>query len=136
MIARTMNALTTMSCIFSACRNGNSTYSFGHVQFDYRHSGILILLPTGILEGMVVLRMYYFIQFASCDLTLCLLALRRSQETDWPRYSGRDPAFFGHELGTEQVFDASPMHAHKRSGMGSVTIVDVPGHNIQWLCKM
>lgn len=125
MLSRTENALMTAACIFAACRNGDSSHSFAYLQFDRHSGGILVSLPIGVLEDVKVLGLYSVIRLIGYDSVLCLLALRRSQEIDWSRYGGTDPAFLGYDLKTGPVFNVPPLRANKRTKTGSTTVFDV-----------
>lgn len=122
-----------MVCFFAAYQNGNSLYLFGHVQFELRCRGILVPLPTGVLENAKVFSLYEVIRLARHDLVLCLLVFRRLQEINWSRNCGGYPPVFGYYFKTGQVFGVPPLRANKRSKTGSGVIVHVPGHEIRWL---
>lgn len=132
-IARTENALITMVCFFAACWNGNSSHSFGLIQFEHHCDGIVVPLPTGVFKDVAVLGLYEVIQLAAYDQVLCLLALLRSQEMVWSPYGGEDPPCFVYDFKTWHVFDVPPLLANKRSKRGSAVIVDVPSHEARRL---
>lgn len=84
-IAWTERALMKMACFFAAFRNGNASHSVGYFQFDQHRGGIPAPLTTGVLKDVKVLGLYDVICLAGCDPVLCFMAVRRSQEIDWPR---------------------------------------------------
>lgn len=57
-MARTENALMKMGSIFTACRNGNASHIFSHVQFGHHYGCILVPLPAAVLEDIVVPGLY------------------------------------------------------------------------------
>lgn len=126
----------TLVCFFGACRSGNLLHSFGHFQLDHHRGGILVSLPTDGLEDVKVPGFHDAIQLAGYDPTLCLLALRRSQEDDWSRYVDDDPPFFGYDSMTGLVYDIPRLRANKRFKTGSSIIVDFASHEFCWLCEL
>lgn len=79
--------------------------------------------------------MYDVIGLVGYDPVLCLLALLRSQETEFSSNGGEDPLFFGCDFKTGQLFDVSPLRANKKSRMGSGVTVDVPGRAVRRLSE-
>lgn len=136
MIAQTENAVITMACFFTACRNRDTSHFFGHLQFDQHSDGIIVPLPTGVLEDVEVLRLYDVIRLVGYGPVLCLLAVRRSQEIDWSQYGGNYPTFFGYDFNSGQVFDVPPLGANKKSKTDSDMIVDIPFHQARWFHDM
>lgn len=102
----------------------------GVLQFDYHPGNILVPMPIYVLENVKVLGLHDVIRLVGYHLVLCLLVLRRSQEFEWSRYGGSNPACLEYEIKMEQVFDVPPQRANKSSAMGPGTIVDVPSHEI------
>lgn len=135
-IVRTESALMTKACFFVTFPIGNSSHSFEHPQIDRHRGGILVPLPTGFREAVEVFGLYEVIFLLGYNSLLCLLALRCSQETDWSHYGGSDPAFFGYDFKTRQVFDVLRLRANKRYRTGSRTIVDVAAHEVRRLGKI
>lgn len=119
----------TVDPLFEACRNGNSSYSLGNVQFDYHYGGILILLPIVVLVDMEVLSLYDVIRLVVYDLELFLLALRRSQDIHWSRYDDEAPPCFRHDFKTCYDFDIPPLCANKRFNKGLSFILYDSVHN-------
>lgn len=129
-IARTKKALMMMTCFLAARRNGNASHCFGHVQLDHHRGGILVSLPTGVLEDVELLGFYDVLRLAEYDQVLCSLAVWRSQETDWSRYGCNDPQLFGHKSSTGLVYGIMPLRANKRSNTGSSIVLSIPGHEV------
>lgn len=94
-IARVESALMTIGCFFAACRNGSSTHLFDHFQLDHHRGGILVTMPTGVLEDFGVTGLYDAIRLAVHGPELRLLVPRRLQKIDWSRYGSSDLPFFG-----------------------------------------
>lgn len=84
----------TMGCFLMAFRIYSWSDSYGYVQLDYHRGGILVLLPTGILEDVEVFNMRDAIRLAGYNHVFRLLALHCFQKIDWCRYSGEDPPMF------------------------------------------
>lgn len=61
------NSLVTMGCCFAACRNCNSSQSFGHVLPDHNRGGMLVPLPTAVLKDVKVFSLYDASQLAGYD---------------------------------------------------------------------
>lgn len=116
-----------------ACWNGSDSHLLGHVQLDYDHGGVLVRLPTGILEDVEVLGVCKVIRLAGYDPILCLLALHRSQKIYCSLYRGDDPLSFGYDFTIGHVYDIPPLRLIKKSEMGSAIAVDIPGHVVGWL---
>lgn len=51
-IGRTASLLIITGFFFAACRNGNTLHSFRHVQFDHHLRGILVSLPSAIIQDV------------------------------------------------------------------------------------
>lgn len=79
MIAGTESALMSLACFFAAFRNGNFSHSYENLQFDQHRGGILVFLPTIVLEDMEASGLYDDIRLADYNLVFCLLPLTRSQ---------------------------------------------------------
>lgn len=75
MIVPMKYALMTRTCFFVAYRNGNLSYLFGHVQFDYHRGRILSLLQTVFRKDKAVLGLYDVLRLVGHNPVLCLLAL-------------------------------------------------------------
>lgn len=135
-IARAESTLMTMTRFSAAYQNGNSSHSFGHLQFDHHRCGILVPMLTSVLENVEIPCLYGVIRPVDYDAVLCLLALRRSQEFYCLRFDDRDLVFFGCGFKTRQTFDVPPLHANKRSKTGTSTILDDSGRKIRWIYKM
>lgn len=73
----------TINCFFAATRNGNVSHFFGHILFDHHPGGVLIWLPTGVLDDVEVHRLYDLILLCGYDPVLCLLAVPCAKEIDW-----------------------------------------------------
>lgn len=106
-IARTENKLMTKGCFFGACRSGNASNSYCHVQCNHHRGKRFVPLPTGVQEDVEVLGLYGVIQPAGYVQTLCFLTVCRSQEIDGLRYGFDNPQFLGYEFTTGSCYDVS-----------------------------
>lgn len=81
--AHTEDLLMTLMSFLAACCDGPSGDSLGFEQFDCRHGGFIVLLPTGISPGSEIVGQYDEFSEAGLSPVLTILALPRSSELDW-----------------------------------------------------
>lgn len=55
--------------------------------FIGHYGGVIVVVPTGILTDLSILRRYEVIFEDDCDQLLHFLALRRSRELEWESYN-------------------------------------------------
>lgn len=118
----------TIVCFFVGCRNGGSSHSHDYLQCNHHRSGILVLFPTGVLENIEVLDLYFAICLAGSDLVLCLLPLRRAQEVSWSHHGKHDPVSLDYKYTTGKVFYIPQQLVHEMLKTVSATMVDFSGH--------
>lgn len=63
-MAWTENALKTMDCFIAAYRNVNVSHLFEHIPFDHFHGGTFVPLPSGVLEVVEILGLYFLLFLA------------------------------------------------------------------------
>lgn len=97
----------------AACHNGSSSHIFVYLLLDHHRGGVLLSLPSGVLEDIEVLVLYSIICLVSYDPVLCMLELKRSHDVDWSCYGCNDPVFLRYKFTTGQVFDVMPLWAKR-----------------------
>lgn len=119
------NVLKAMACFVTVCRNGNQSHLFSCLQLDYHCDDFFAPLLTGVSENVGVFCWYFVTRLVLYDQTLCLLALKRSQELELWCYGGAYPVLLCYHFTTEQLFDVPVLHTCKRLKGGSVTEINV-----------
>lgn len=120
-----------MGYFFAACRNGNSSLLFRHVQLDYHRGDIIVPLMASNLKDVEALGLFDAVRLGGYNPEFCSLSLCHRNEITWSCYGGGSPSFPGYVFKNRQVYGNPPLRATNCSRTASGIVVDIPGEVVR-----